>query len=217
MSNNQSKFNDELDKLYRIKTDNLRHLLGPARKGKSPTFDRDLLDRTIKRLQEVASKALVRRFHQEEFSRRVMMKKRWFLTTGKGFNLDAKRENFKKWYEKKFQRHKCSVYVFWTGRKCVYVGKTEKGPDRIISHIYSKRFGNPTRIDVYLTHGKRDLPILECLAIHRFNPKINQMGASKKKFAAKCPLCKCRRQIKKELRRMFAQKKRTRARHKTKK
>lgn len=212
MSKYQAEFIHELDKLYHIRTDRLRHLLGPARKGKSPTFDRDLLNRTIIKLEKIASKSLARRFQKEEFSRRIMMKKRWLLTRRKGFNLDVKKKNFKQWYKQQFHNHRCSIYVFWTGRKCLYVGKTEKGPDRIISHIFNKRFGSPTRIDVNLVHGKRDLPILECLAIHRFNPRINQMGASKKKYAAKCPLCKRKRQIEKDLRRMFAQKKRMKAR-----
>lgn len=218
MSNYQSEFNHELDTLYRIRTDKLRHMLGPARKGKSPRFDRDLLNRTVTKLEKITSKALAKPFQQEEFARRVRMKKRWFLTRGKGFKLDAKKKTFKNWYEKIFRHKKCSTYIFWTGRKCLYVGKTEKGPDRIISHIYSKRFGNPDRIDVYSTSGKRDLPILECLAIHRYDPKINKNRKSpKKKFTPKCPLCKRNNQIEKDLRRMFAQKKRIRARHKTKK
>ena len=204
MSKYQSEFNHELDRLYHIRTDRLRHMLGPKIKGKSPKFNRDIRNRVIENLKEITAEALVKDFTRKEIKRRVEKKRSWLITRGKGVNLDAKKENFKEWYDKKCQGHRTCIYIFWRGRKCLYVGKTQKGPNRIISHIYDKRFGNPSRITLYLTRAKRNLPILECLAIHNFNPRINKTKAAKKKFTAKCPLCKRTRQIEKDLRRIFS-------------
>lgn len=77
MSKFQAEFNRELDKLYRMRTDKLRRIIGPGRKGKSATFNRVLLDKKIEKLKEIASRALVRKFYRREFHDRVEKYKRW--------------------------------------------------------------------------------------------------------------------------------------------
>jgi hypothetical protein len=209
MIRSQSEFNRKLDRLYQIRTDKLRHIIGPGRKGKSPTFDRELLDKKIEELKEIASRARVHKSYRKEFHNRVEKKKSWHITGGKGFKLEEKEASFKEWYEENFYPHRTCIYIFWKNRKCLYVGKTERAPGRIISHIYSKRIGNPTRIDVYLSRGKSDLPILECLAIHKFGPTKNRTEKSpKRKYSAKCPICTTNRKIHRELHRVFVFKRR---------
>ena len=204
MSKFQAEFNRELDKLYRMRTDKLRRVIGPGRKGKAATFNRVLLDNKIEKLKEIASRALVRKFYRREFRNRVEKNKSWHITRGKGIRLEDKEERFNKWYKENFYPHRTCIYIFWRSKKCLYVGKTEWAPGRIISHLYSKRIGNPTRLDVYLSHGKSDLPILECLAIHRFSPIKNRTERSpKKKYSAKCPICINNRKIDRDLHRFF--------------
>jgi hypothetical protein len=203
MSSLQSEFNRELDRLYQIRTEKLRHIIGDPKIGKAKAFTRNLRNAGIKRLKEIASKACISRCYRKEIQERVEKKKSWHITRGKGFNLDAKQASFKEWYSNTFYNHRICIYIFWSGNKCLYVGKTEKAPGRIISHIYNKKFGRPTRIDVYQTYGKSDLPILECLAMHRYGPKINKMKAAKKRYTAKCPICIHTRNISRELHEIF--------------
>ena len=73
------------------------------------------------------------------------------------------------------------IYVFWNQRKCVYVGKTAKSGGRISGHFEKHWFGSVTRIDVYHATGRRALPALECLAIHRFQPARNKFRAERNK------------------------------------
>lgn len=197
----QSAFNRKLDSLFRTRTDWLRHRIGHPRKGKTPVFNRKRRERGIKRLIDIASKALIAECTQKEFLHRVEKRRRWYPKKHKT-GRDAKKLAFKKWYDGKFKKESC-IYIFWANGKCLYVGKTGRGPGRIVDHFEKYWFSRVTRIDVYMAHGKKDLPSLECLAIHRFKPKENDMKAAKKKGAAKCILCISTRQIRGELRRIF--------------
>ena len=203
MPSAQAEFNRELDELYKIRTDWLRHILGESRKGPEPIFDRKRVNRAIRRLQKIASETLAKDYAEFEFSGRVEKKSSWHITRAKGFDRDTKKRSFNKWYEKKFRHHNC-IYTFWGDSRCLYIGKTEKGARRITSHFDKHWFNQATRIDVYLPSGVRDLPILECLAIHRFKPKYNKTRAEEKKYAAICPLCIVTRSIEIELHRIFA-------------
>jgi len=202
----QSKFNKVLDELYRSRTDKLRHLLDSGKKKKARSFNRNLLDKKTKELKNLASDALLIQHFQKEFKNRVYKKNSWFWMKSKGFNRDQKSEHFEEWYNNIFlHRNKC-IYIIWDEGKCLYVGKTEQAPGRITSHFYEIKFAHPTRIDVYLTRGKRDLSILECLAIHKYKPSKNQLLAAKKKYTSECSLCKINRRIDKEMRRIFVRK-----------
>ena len=46
-------------------------------------------------------------------------------------------------------------------------------------------------------------PMLECLAMHRFQPTYNAAKAETKKWTSKCPLCQVHRNIWTELRAIF--------------
>ena len=195
-------FRRELDALYERRTDWLRHCLTGGRPGRPPKFSRKTLNEAIRRLQSIASDALATSLAKTEFSDRVEEKHRWLVRNTKGWGRDAKQKTFKQWYRKNVRHRRC-IYVFWEEDRCLYVGKSTGGGGRIGSHFREYWFGRATRIDVYTVRGKRDLPILECLGIHRFQPAYNKSKAEEKKWTAKCPLCKLHRDIDAELRSVY--------------
>lgn len=197
----EGDFRRELDALYEKRTDWLRNCLS-GRPGPPTKFSRKTVNRAIERLQSIASDALAKSLARTEFSDRVEDRHRWYNRKRKGHGRDAKKKNFKVWYKEKV-RHKRCIYAFWGKDRCLYVGKSVNGGGRIASHFSSYWFNKATRIDVYAVSGDRDLPILECLGIHRFQPSYNKSKAEEKKWTAKCPLCRLQRDIESELRSIY--------------
>jgi hypothetical protein len=197
----QNQFNRELDKLFRRRTDSLRHHIGQPRKGKTPEFNKKLRERTIKELTAIAREAQVHEYAERAFSQRAGHKSPWWPKEH-GPGEDRKKAAFRNWYQKKKLKKSC-IYVHWHNKQCVYVGRTEIGTRRITNHFSKSWFPSVTRIDVYPARGKKDLPALECLAIDKFKPRKNDVSAANKRGAAKCPLCKSTRKIKSELRAIF--------------
>lgn len=197
----QSQFNRELDKLFKRRTDSLRHHIGQPRKGKTPAFNKKWRDNAINKLTEIAKEAQVHEYAEQEFSRRALRKRPWWPKEH-GPGEDKKKAAFKDWYDKKLLKDDC-IYVCWRNKQCIYVGRTEAGAGRIVKHFGRVWFPSITRIDIYPARSKKDLPALECVAIDRYKPRENDTSASKKKGAAKCRLCKSTRQIKRELRAIF--------------
>ena len=196
-----SRFRDELNLLFERRTDWLQNALG-SRPGAPPIFNRKHVDRAIINMQELASDALSRSMARHEFDRAVYFKKSWHVKRGKGRGYREKRDSFKDWYEYEIESPVC-IYVFWRERDCMYVGKTANGAWRPSSHFDKVWFQSVTRVDIYSTRGRRPLSALECLAIHRFQPKINRFRPAKHKWTTKCQLCKLHREIEKELRSIF--------------
>ena len=197
----QIEFNRELDKLFRRRTDSLRHYIGRPRKGKSPAFNRTLRERAIGKLTAIAKEAQVREYALREFKKRFGQKRPWW-PKDHGHGEAQKRAEFQKWYKRKELKKTC-IYVHWNNRQCEYVGRTEIGARRITNHFGKSWFASITRIDVYPVRGIKDLPAMECLAIDRFKPKRNEVSAANRSGSSKCPLCKSVRQIKSQLRVIF--------------
>lgn len=158
--------------------------------------------RTITRLQDLASEALADKLARDEFEDAVRQRRSWHAKMGKGRGVDAKRRSFNQWFDRELG-HGTYVYVFWNGRRCVYVGKTAKSGKRISSHFDKHWFGGVTRVDLYALTGRRVLPALECLAIHRFRPTRNKFRAEKRKWTKRCQLCAIHRTIDRELSSIF--------------
>ncbi len=197
----EGDFRRELDALYERRTDWLRNCLS-GRRGPPTKFSRKTVNRAIEKLQSIASDALAKSLARTEFSDRVEDSHRWYNRKRKGHGRDAKKKNFKAWYRAKVRRRRC-IYAFWAKDRCLYVGKSVNGGGRVASHFKEYWFGRTTRIDVYAVTGDRDLPILECLGIHRFQPSYNRSKAEEKKWTAKCPLCRLQRDIESELRSIY--------------
>lgn len=193
------EFRKAIEKLFRRRADRLLSILGGRPPGAPLLFGRRQVKRTIKKLQGLASASLATRLARKEFSKSVDKKKSWRV---KGWGREEKKNSFNKWFDEHIPYKRC-VYVFWKGKHCVYAGKTKGGAGRPSSHFEKYWFNGNTRIDIYALRGKRSLPTLECLAIHRFQPKENKNRAQSSKWTKKCPLCKVHKDIKSELQSIF--------------
>ena len=200
------QFNRKLHELFDDRTIWLRKAVRQRNPGRPPTFSRKKVSRAIAALQELASKAVVKKAARKEFARIVDKKKQWQVSNSKGHGWRAKRENFDKWFQHKIPYPNC-IYIFWAGRKARYVGRTVRGKGRPQSHFDKSWFSGVTRIDIYSTSTPSQVPKLECLAIHRFHPRENGVKASIPKWAKKCPVCDVHKLIKHEIRAIFRLKK----------
>lgn len=194
----QTQFNRTLDRLYERRTDKLRHMLG----GKpGPLLTKKERDSKIRELQGIASKALAKKMAKRGFKRLVFKKKKTWRT--KGWGTDKKKKIFRAWVRKKISPKRGKVYVFWKKRECQYVGRTRGRGSRPSHHFKRSWFNGTTRIDVYSAHQRRSIPLLECLAIHRFRPTKNKVKAAKQGWTPKCSLCALHRKIRSELRKIY--------------
>ena len=124
------------------------------------------------------------------------------MNSGKGFGRRAKKAAFRRWYDKRVRSKNC-VYVFWSNRKCVYVGRTLRGKGRPSGSFEKYWFSWVTRIDVYSVASPSVVPKAECLAIDLFDPSQNINSSSKPKYSKRCPICSTEKRISAELRRVF--------------
>jgi hypothetical protein len=196
------EFRSSLGNLIRRRTHWLQHVLSAKQPGSPPSFTRRTVNHAIKQMQECASKSLANRLARTEFEDGVRRRKSWHAKKGKGRGAERKKAAFNAWFDQHFTPGPF-IYAFWNRRKCVYVGKTARSGRRISSHFEKGWFGGVTRVDVYRVRGVRDLPALECLAMHRFLPTRNKFRAERLKSTRKCALCKLHREIKEEVNAIF--------------
>jgi hypothetical protein len=168
-----------------------------------PTFKRTTISNAIPILQDIATECLVHDLAKKEFNLIVRDKKSWHVTRNKGWGWREKKQSFNKWFIKNIYYKNC-IYVFWSNKKCIYVGRTIRGKGRPQSHFDKSWFTPVTRIVIFSTTAPTNVPKLECLAIHRFKPKENGIRASIPKWAKRCPLCEIHLLISNELRAIFA-------------
>ena len=88
------------------------------------------------------------------------------------------------------------IYIFWSGKKCKYVGKSIVGGTRPQIHFEKYWFNDVTKINIYSTSQRSQIPKLECLAIHRFEPSVNCYKPSFSGNAKSCPICDTEKLIK---------------------
>jgi hypothetical protein len=198
----QKQFESELDKLFRLRTLWLRRALGARVPGKPPVFNKAKRKRSIEKLQELATQALSEKAARTEFNKTIDKKLQWHPKRGKGWGRKDKKRKFKDWFESKIPYSNC-IYIFWAGDRCIYVGRSIHGKGRASSHFVKHWFGSVTRIDVYSTSMASEIPKLECLAIHRFEPRENTNRSARVKGTKKCPVCVVNKEIKTELRSIF--------------
>jgi len=197
-----NQFERVLFRLFRDRTHRLRDLVKSPGSGKVPGFNRKKREKAIGELQKLASSCLVKDYAKREFKKLVDKKRQWHVTTKKGWGRDKKKKSFDSWFSKHIPFPNC-IYVFWAGPKCKYVGRTIKGKGRPHSHFNTYWFGCVTRIDIYSTSLSSEVPKLEFLATHRFNPTMSKIKSSKKKWTRKCPVCQTHKTISNEIRTLF--------------
>lgn len=95
------------------------------------------------------------------------------------------------------------VYVFWSGRKCEYVGRALRGKGRPFNSFEKYWFTSVTRVDIYSVATPTVVPKAECFAIHIFEPRRNAISSSRPKFSKRCPICATDRQLRRELNAIF--------------
>ena len=197
------KFRRELDSLFQKRTFWLKKAVDRDLKTKTPVFNRKERKKAIKRLQDLATECLAKDLAVKEFKNTIGKKKQWHAKKGKGWSRKKKKLHFNRWFSKHILFQNC-IYIFWSRKRAIYVGRTIKGKGRPQSHFEKYWFGSVTRIDVFSTSRASEVPKLECLAIHTFNPKHNSIRGSIPKWAKKCPVCEVHKKISAELRRIFS-------------
>lgn len=196
-----AEFRRELDGLYEKRTDFIRNYLSNKR-GARAVLTSSRLRETIRRLQQLDEDDNARPYAKEWFRKRTAQRRAWYVSQRKGHTQDQKRATFKKWYDQRIGTDYC-VYLLWKGRRCWYVGRTKRGRGRPTAHFDKRWFAGVTRLDVYEVPRRRDLPTLECLAIHLHHPVRNKQKAATQKWTSKCPLCKEQKEIRDEVRAVF--------------
>ena len=189
-------FERELNELFNQRTYWLRQKLGTTGAGKPPEFGRKKVKSGIRKLQEIASDALARKLAKSAFDKHAALGRNRQV---KGRGPAEKKKKFERWFAR-FKKTRGLVYVFWgKERECIYVGRTGSHGSRPSSHFEKYWFSRVRRVTIFDVKGKSRVPQLECLAIHRFQPKQNVNKASSKKWTKACPLCTTHQYIEDEL------------------
>jgi hypothetical protein len=197
------EFNRHIDLLFNQRTHWLRREVKSTDRKKPPKFNRAKVDKAIDHLQDLASECIASTRAKKEFEELVVQKKQWHV---KGHGVQQKQRSFATWFDQHI-KYRNLIYIFWNHKKCLYVGKTEKGKGRPESHFSKFWFGKANRVDIHAVSAPTQVLKLECLAKHRFKPVYNQIDPPTKKWYKKCPVCAVHTLIHDEMRQIFGLKK----------
>jgi len=197
-----TQFSKDLLRLFKRRTAWLHKAIGKKRPGPAPAFTRRKDKPVLNKLAETAREIVVKSRARAEFNATWTNKSQWHVKKNKGWGIPAKRKSFKLWYEKHIQSRNC-VYVFWSGRRCVYVGRTMHGKGRPASSFDKHWFNGVTRIDIYTIKTPTIVPKAECLAMHLFEPRRNAINPAHLRFSKRCPVCVAIKEIQRELNSIF--------------
>ena len=193
-------FEKTLDSLFHRRTYWLRSIIN-SKRGQPPKFGRREVDKGIGELQQIASNALSHKLARVEFKKHITIQKRWHI---KGHGRTSKRQIFIEWFDKNFDSRKGYIYILWGNRnKCIYVGRAGRRGGRPTNHFDKQWFGGVKYIYVFPIRARSQIPKIECLAIHHFQPRENINKAATRKWTKACPLCKIHRLIERDLRNIF--------------
>lgn len=193
------QFQKGLQALFARRTAWLLSAVGRKRPGPAPKFTRAKVKPKVERLVALAREILIRRRARQAFANAIVHKAAWRV---KGVGVRARTADFKRWYDRKIGRRNC-VYTLWAGRRCMYVGRTERGKGRP-THCFDKYwFRGITRIDVFSIRSPKRVPMAECLATHLFEPRKQIQNPGHIKYAIRCPVCSVVKDIKSDLRGLF--------------
>lgn len=136
-----------------------------TRRGAAPKLTRRRIRKEIRVLQDLAESSQFRKLAVHGMRRLYEWRASWCVTPSKGRGQLAKRRSFEEWFDRRVDA--CNyVYVFWAKRRCRYVGRTENGRHRPRAHFEKHWMRGVTRIDIYVCHGRRNVPSLKCLETH---------------------------------------------------
>ncbi len=200
------QYNQKLNELFADRTHWLRTAVKKIQ-GRPPEFPKSKIDRAIIQLQDLASAILIRKIFKKECDELDVQKNRWYAKKNKGCNREEKKKNFNSWLKNNITSQNY-VYVFWADKadnknRSEYVGRTMAGGKRPQDYFKYHWFNRVTRINIYSTPQGSQTPKLECLFIHKSNPRENKNKASKPQYSKSCPICDTRDKIQKEIKSIF--------------
>jgi len=105
----------------------------------------------------------------------------------------------------KWGNHQQLVYVSFQGRKCLKVGRSDRGLDRIAGQWSHYFFRDASRVTVYFPgkDKKKILPALECALDHLHKPFHSYQKPSERKYRQKCPACQQKKLLDRLVRELF--------------
>jgi hypothetical protein len=189
-----------LESLWKRRTAELKSLVIPRGAGQPPRFTRHLRDRLINQLLADATQILLSREGRSEFRTVAPHRRLWQI---RGHGLLNRGRNLLDWAGAKLKGP--IVYVFWRGRRCLYVGKGTTWK-RLRSYERSAYLVQASCIEVFLVSNKSQLGKAECLATHLFKPRDERVKPAKAKWGKACPICRKHDTIRDELNTLFKMK-----------
>lgn len=191
------QFTNKLDQLWHRRTAALRAGVVPHGRGKVLGFTKKLREKIVGELLGIATRIIVRRVAKKSLSSIVERRHLHFVA---GHGLLKRGDDLVAWAKRKLDGP--IVYVFWHGKRCLYVGKGLTW-NRLRGYRKSAYLVQATRIQVFQLRSKSLLARAECLAIHMFHPRDNKVKAAKVKWGKACPVCEKHDLVRHDLRGLF--------------
>ncbi len=111
-------------------------------------------------------------------------------------HYEEKKKDFKLQINKSNFNEVNIVYLFLgTRNTSIYVGRSSKGINRIITHFDKIWFQEVKAIHIIPVKYRRDLPKTECLLTHFHEPKQNKNFPSLLRYTSSCPVCDLYREV----------------------
>ncbi|OGW72794.1 MAG: hypothetical protein A2Y02_02675 [Omnitrophica bacterium GWA2_52_12] len=171
----------------------------PRKAGQPTQFLRNKREKIIEELLEIATVILLKsEGHQEIKKARSGRHLRHLKARG----LERRAEKMLAWAS---SLKGPIVYIFWRGRKCLYVGKG-KNWSRLRAYDKSAYLIQATCLEVFCLKTSGQLGKVECLATHLFKPLYQKVKPAKVKWGKDCPVCEKHDLIRAELKSLFKMK-----------
>lgn len=107
--------------------------------------------------------------------------------------------------ERHWRRHKHLAYVSFRGKKCLKVGRSDRGLARIANQWANYYFRDATRVVVFFPkqRKKKTLSALECALTHVYQPYHLYHWPALSKYREKCPACKDMKGAQHQVKKLF--------------
>lgn len=193
-------FERRLQRLVRRRTAPIWDAVGLAGPGRRPDDRGRRVRRDVRQLVELAEQLAMRNVGYDALAAAFDRRHRWSLSRRSVRGWKAKQDCFVEWYSRRVDSRTC-VYVAWSGRTCLYVGRSEISYHRPRSHFEKAWFGRVTHVDVYVpAAARRDIVKLECLLTHAHRPTQARQTPARRRHRAKCPVCVASKRVREGLR-----------------